>query len=233
MTYSSNPLPLEFWTRLEARLAAEYRAQLSRLAESTAPLQVTVDTGLGAVQQAQQARAAVFAQVRELENIQLLMMVLGGQVRTAIFHAEILDVEAHIQCLRNIAELFGSTLVSLPRRLPREQQIQSLLTEYNALRNLGTGEITMQERKRLRDMTVELPVVGAEDTAEHERTLRTLQSNIDQKDAELQNLKVSTLMSLRVSPDLAGLVQSFGVQMTEDVPPPALMPVDTPALPAE
>jgi hypothetical protein len=85
-------------------------------------------------------------------------------------------------------------------------------------------------------MTNQLPVVGAEDTVEHERALRTLQSNVDQKDAELQNLKVSTRMSLRVPDELAALVQSFGVQMFEDTPPPALLapePEALPALPAE
>lgn len=236
MTHTSNPLPLEFWTRLEVRLGAEYQAQRTRLTDAMVSLPVTVDTGVVAMQQAQQARAAVFAQVRELENIQLLLMVLGGQVRSATFHAEIPDLEAHINFLRNMAELFSTALVGLPRRMPREQEIQGVLTEYNALRNLGTGEITMQERQRLRGMTIQLPVVGAEDTVEHERALRTLQSNVDQKDAELQNLKVSTRMSLRVPDELAALVQSFGVQMFEDTPPPALLapePEAQPALPAE
>lgn len=225
MTCSSNPLPLEFWTRLEVRLAAEYQAQRTRLTDAMVPIPVTVDTGVVALQQAAQARATVFNQVHELENIQMLLMVLGGQVRTVTFRAEIPDIEAHIACLRNMAELFGTALAGLPRRLPREQEINSLLAEYNALRNLGTGEITMQERKRLRDMTIQMPVVGSEDTVEHERALRTLQSTIDQKDAELQNLKVTTRMSLRVPNQLAPLVESFGVQMWEDAHPPALPPV--------
>lgn len=236
MTFSSNRLPLEFWTRLQVRLAAEYQAQRARLTDAMAPIPVTVDTGTIALQQAQAARAAVFAQVHELENMQLLLMIMGGQVRTATFRAEIPDLEAHITCLRNMAELFSGVLSGLPRRFPREQEVQSLLSEYHALRNLGTGEITMQERQRLRAMAIPLPVVGAEDAVEHERALRTLQSNIDQKDAELQNLKVRTLMTLRVPNELAALVQSFGVQMLEDAEQAAsgaAEPSGMPALPAE
>lgn len=229
MTYSSKPLPLEFWTRFEVRLAADYQAQRARLDDAMLPLSVTVDTGELVLQQAEAARAAVFKHMRELENMQLLLMILGGQVRTVAFRAEIPDFEAHIACLRNMADLFNGVLTGLPRRLPREMEIRSILTQYAALRNAGTGEITMSERARLRGMTIEMPVIGAEDAHEHERALRSLQSNIDQKDAELQNLRVSTLMSLRVPEELAGLVHSFGVDMWPDEVPAAL-PAVAPAL---
>jgi hypothetical protein len=224
MPYTSNPLPLEFWTRLEVRLTAAYQVQRARLTEGMAPTLVTVDTGDAVLKQAAQARAAIFAQVTELENMQVLLMILAGQARATAFQAEIPDLESHIACLRGMAELYSTALIGLPRRLPRETEIQSALTQYNALRNAGTGEITMSERARLRAMTIELPVVGAEDAVEHERNLRALQSTIDQKDAELQNLRVSTIMSLVVPDELAGLVESFGVPMGTIAPP---------ALPAE
>lgn len=219
MPYVSAPLPLEFWTRLDVRLAAEYQVQCARLTEALEPETVTVDTGELALRQAEQARAAVFTKIVELENMQLLLMILGGQARATAVRAEIPDLEDHIKCLRNMADLYNTKLVGLSRRLPRVQEIQSILAQYGSLRNAGTGEITMAERARLRGLSIELPVLGSEDTVEHERALRALQSNIDQKDAELQNLKVSTLMALRVPDELAGLVESFGVQMSHLVPP--------------
>lgn len=222
MTFSSKPLPLEFWTRLEARLAADYQDQCARLRDAMLPMPVTVDTGELALQQSAAARDAVFGKVAELENMQLVLMILSGQVRKVSFRAQIPDAEAHIACLRNMAALFGEVITGLPRREPRELELRSVLTQYNALRNAGTGEITMSERARLRGMTIELPIVGMEDAVDHERALRSLQSNIDQLDAELQNLRVSTLMSLRVPPELASLVQSFGVDMWQDEAPAAL-----------
>ena len=234
MPYTSNPLPLEFWTRLEVRLTAAYQVQRARLTEAMAPSLVTVDTGDAALKQAAPARAAIFAQVAELENMQVLLMILAGQARATAFQAEIPDLESHIACLRGMAELYSTALTALPRRLPREQEIQATLTQYNALRNAGTGEITMSERARLRAMAIELPVVGAEDTVEHERGLRALQSNIDQKDAELQNKRVTTMMSLVVPDELASLVESFGVPMARITPPalPAEQAADAQALPA-
>jgi len=228
MSYSSTPLPLEFWTRLQVRMDAEYKVQLSRLADALRPIAVTVDSGELALQRVQQTRSEVFAQVRDLENMQLLFMILAGQVRRATFKAEIPDVETHIACLRQMASLFETSLCGMPRRFPVEQEIQAALTAYAALRTAGTGEVTMQERQRLRALTLNLPVIGAEDTGEHERALRTLHSNIDQKEAELQNLRVTTMLSLRVPDELADLVASFGVQMLADPVPATLPPAALP-----
>lgn len=234
MPYASSPLPLEFWTRLEVRLAAEYQAQCARLDEAMAPVTATVDTGELMLKQADQARAAVFGKIAELENLQLLIMILGGQARATAFRAQIPDLEAHITCLRNMAALYSARLTGLPRRLARAQEVQALLTQYGGLRNAGSGDVAISERARLRGMAIEMPVVGAEDTVEHERALRALQSNIDQQDAELQNLRVSTMMSLRVPDELAGLVESFGVQMMPVTPPsaPSAPASEAPALPA-
>ncbi|KVP17333.1 hypothetical protein [Burkholderia ubonensis] len=225
MSYSSTPLPLEFWTRLQARLETEYQAQRARLAEVLKPIPVTVDTGEMTLQRGPQARGEVFSLVNELENLQMLLMILGGQLRIANFRAEIPDVEAHINCLRNLAALFDEFLSGLPRRSPPEQELQTALTQYAGLRTAGTGEMIIAERHRLRALTINLPVIGAEDTVQQERALRTLHSNIDQLDAELQNRKVSTMHVLVVPDDLAELVSSFGVTMSRD-PEPTQAPQD-------
>lgn len=230
MSYSSQPLPLEVWTRLHVRMAADYQVQLGRLAEALKPMPVTVDTGELALKRSAHERAAVFDLVHELENMQMLFMILGGQVRIATHRAEIPDVEAHIACLRNMATLFETSLCSLPRRTPLEQEVQSALAQYAALRTAGTGEVILSERQRLRSLIIQLPVVGAEDTGNHERALRSLHSQIDQKEAELQHLKVNTMLSLRVPDELARLVESFGVQMHQDLAPAALPPADAAAL---
>jgi hypothetical protein len=233
MSYSSKPLPLEFWTRMEVRLAADYQVQLQTLADAMKPTPVTVDTGEIALQRAEQARASVFTLLADMENMQLLLMILGGQVRGVTFRAEIPRVEAHIACLRNMAELYSTTLVGLPRRAPLEQEVQAALAQYAALRTAGTGEVTMQERQRLRAMTIEMPIVGAEDTVEHVRSLRALHASIDRQEAELQQLKGSTLMSLNVPDHLAFLVSTFGVDMLLDAEPasPASLPAPELAAP--
>lgn len=218
MIYTSNPLPLEFWIRLQTRIEAEFAASRARLPELLAPSPVTIDSGELAIQHVTQNRQEFFARLSELESMQMLLMVLGGQVRIAMFRADIMTVEAHIACLRNVAEVFTEFMSNRPRRIPVEQELLAALQQYNALRSSGNNETVQAERQRLRAFTRDLQVLGAEDIYEYERVLRTLHSNIDQKEAELQNLKVTTLMQLSVPDNLEALVASFGVELFSNEP---------------
>lgn len=232
MNYTSNPLPLEFWIRLQARVEAEFVARRARLPELLTPAPVTIDSGELAIVHLNQNRQEFFAQLNELESMQMLLMVLGGQVRIAMFRSDIMTVDAHIECLRNVAALYSDFTSNRPRRIIVEQELLAALKQYNALRSSGTGEAVLAERQRLRAFTRDLPVLGAEDTVEHERALRTLHSTIDQKEAELQNLKVTTLMQLTVPDSLANLIGSFGVEVFANEP--SLLPApEADAAPAD
>ncbi|HDR9103594.1 TPA: hypothetical protein QDB04_000314 [Burkholderia vietnamiensis] len=230
MLYVSQPLPLEFWTRLQARIEAEYRAQRARLAEMLKPCVATVDTGERSLHEGPQARSEALQKVFELEHLQVLLMMLAGQVRTARARAEIPEVEEHIACLRNIAELYETELSGRPRRQPLEHDIQAALLQYGNLRSAGTGEIVLAERQRLRALTIHLPVLGAEDLVNEEAALRKMHARIDQREAELQSLKVSTLVNFSVPENLATLVANFGVDMqpVEEPEQPPAAPADTP-----
>lgn len=213
MPFASNPLPLEFWLRMQARLDTEFSAQKSRLTEMLKPVPVTVDTGEHAIKQAVQTRQEVFANMQELENIQMLLMVLAGQVRLVSFRAELPDVEAHIKCLRSVAATYTDFLTGLPRRLITEQELNAAVAQYGSLRSAGSNEVAHAERQRLRAFTRDLPVVGIEDTAGYGRSVRSMYSNIDQLEANLQTLKATIQMQLTVPDNLVALVESFGVTM--------------------
>lgn len=229
MAYASQPRPLQFWTRLHARMESDYQAQRSRLAEALKPTSVTIDTADMMLKRSVQTRLEVFSLLKELENMQLVFMILSSQVRAATNRAGIPDVESHINCLRNMATLFESALTGAPRRGPLEQELSNAVTQYAGLRTAGSGDLVHSERQRLRAFTVQLPVVGAEDTVEHERALRSLHANIDQLEAELQNLQVATMLSLRLPDDLAPLVANFGVSMDPEPESAALPPADASA----
>lgn len=218
-TYSSKMLPIEFWTRLQSRMEAEFKIRRARLAEAVKPVQVTIDTGELMIARTAAQRAEVFSLMKELEDMQMLFLVLGGQLRRAMYESDILNAEAHIACLRNVASLSDEFMMGQPHRLPVEQEFQVLLAQYAGLRSAGHGESVNAERQRLRAVALTLPVIGAEDTVDYERTVRVLHSDIDQHEASLQNLKVTTQMSLRVPVELVGLVSSFGIQMFPDEAP--------------
>jgi hypothetical protein len=223
MQFVSQPLPLEFWTRLQTRIEAEYRAQRLRLTEMLQPCLATVDTGERTLQQGQQARDEALQKVFELEHLQVLLMMLAGQVRAARNRAQIPEVEEHITCLRNVAELYETELSGRPRRHPLEHDMQTALLQYGNLRSAGTGEIVLAERQRLRALTIHLPVLGAEDLTNEEVALRKMHARIDQREAELQSLKVSTLVTFSVPENLAPLVARFGVDL-QNVEEPAEQP---------
>jgi hypothetical protein len=203
-------------------MESDYQAQRSRLAEALKPTSVTIDTAELELNRAAQTRGEVFALLKELESMQVVFMILTGQVRSATNRAGIPEVEAHINCLRNMASLFEDSLSAAPRRLPLEQDLKHAVAQYASLRTTGSGDLGVSERQRLRALTVQLPVIGAEDTVEHERALRSLHSNIDQMDAELQNMLVATMLSLRLPDDLAHVVANFGIEMAPETEAPAL-----------
>jgi hypothetical protein len=208
-------------------MESEYLAQRSRLAEALTPTSVTIDTAEMVLKRSAQTRAEVFALLKELESMQVVFMILTGQVRNATNRAGIPEVEAHIKCLRNMASLFEDSFASAPRRVPLEQELSNAVAQYAGLRTAGSGDLVLSERQRLRALTVQLPVIGAEDTVEHERALRSLHSSIDQMDAELQNLMVATMLSLRLPDDLAPVVANFGIEMMREPEAPALPAEDS------
>ncbi len=213
MAFISQPRPLQFWTRLHARMESDYQAQRGRLAEALKPAHATIDTADLVLKRSAQTRSEVFVLLKGLEHTQIVFMILEGQARGATNRAGIPEVEAHIRCLRNIASLFSETFSGAPRRAPVEQDLAGAVTQFNALRNTGTGEMVLTERQRLRALSMSVPVVGAEDIVEQERELRSLQTNIDQLEAELQNLQVTTMLTLRLPDELAQVVANFGVAM--------------------
>lgn len=227
MAYASQPRPLQFWTRLHSRMESEYQAQRSRLAEALKPMPVTIDTAEMLLKRSSQTRAEVFALLKELESMQVAFMILKGQVRIATNRAGIPETEAHIQCLREMASLFEESFSGAPRREPIEQELANAVAQFNTLRTAGSGEVVLTERQRLRALTIQLPVIGAEDTVEHERALRSLHSNIDQMEAELQNLMVNTMLSLRLPDELASVVANFGIDMQLE-PEAQQLPAETP-----
>jgi hypothetical protein len=203
-------------------MESDYQAQRSRLAEALKPAHATIDTAELVLKRSAQTRSEVFVLLKELEHMQIVFMIIEGQTRGATNRAGIPEVEAHIRCLRNIASLFSETFSGAPRRAPVEQDLAGAATQFNLLRNTGTGEMVLTERQRLRALSMSVPVVGAEDIVGHERELRSLQTNIDQLEAELQNLQVTTMLTLRLPDELAQVIANFGVAMNPEPAAPSL-----------
>ncbi len=226
MPFISKPMPLEFWLRLQVRLESEFQALRSRIPTMLQPVPAAAETVALAQEQADQARAEVFASLSTLENLQMLVLVLRGQLRRALFEVEVPDIESHIACLREVASLYADFMSGLPRRSPAAQELNAAVTQLASQRTAGQTEAVQAERQRLRTMQRELPILGAEDSALYESVLRTMRSEIDQRESELQSIKSTTSMQLTVPDGLAQLLDSYGLEMVELLPeaPTAIEP---------
>ncbi|GBG14343.1 uncharacterized protein NMK_1942 [Novimethylophilus kurashikiensis] len=219
--FESQPLSIEFWNRLLSRLEADFLARRQSLRALLTPKAATVETLSVVLGQTARMRNQAVAELNNLENLQLLIQAVSSQVRQVSFDVGIPTLEQQISTVRNIISVFEEYMCGLPSRVIDEEDINHAATQYTALRSSGTGEAATTERQRLRSITRELRVFGSEDSGEYETSTRNMQTTLDQWDADLQSLRVSTLLSVRVTPELAELLSSFGVAVYEMALPPA------------
>lgn len=216
MSFSTQALPLEVWYRLLGRVQDDYQRRLERLSSALKPVQVTIDTGADSVMGTERSRTELTNMIDGLQSLQLLKLAITSQVNRAAYETPIHSLELRIQCLRNVVHMMETHLSNLPSRIRAEQEIQHLIAQHSALKNAGHGESVMVERQRLRAYTCALPVLGAEDASRYETESRSLQTDIDHLEAELQGLRVSTLLRLQVPETLAEQLGGFGVPLALD-----------------
>lgn len=209
----SNPMPLEYWLKIQTRLESDYQSLKARLDSKLQPMSATIETLPLMLERTERARQEVFSILKELQDLQLLMLVLGNQLRQALFDSNCLGHDADLNCLRNTAELYQSFLLGLPERLPLEQDMQMAATHYNNLRNAGNNDVIQAERLRLVNMSRALVVMGSEDTIAYHDQLRALQSDIDKLEAELQSLKALTRLIVVVPDNLAYQMTNYGIAL--------------------
>lgn len=209
----SNPMPLEYWLKIQTRLETDYQSLKARLDSKLQPMSATIETLPLMLERTEQARQVVFATLNELQDLQMLMLVLGNQLRQALFDSNCLVQEAELNCLRNMAELYQSFMLGLPQRLPLEQDMQMAATHYHNLRNAGNNDVIQAERLRLINMSRLLVVMGSEDTTEHQTQLRALQFDVDQIEAELQSLKALTRLPMVIPERLAYQMANYGIAL--------------------
>lgn len=221
---ATKSMPLEYWLKIQTRLETDYQHLKGRLDTKLQPLSATIETLPLMLERTEQARQEVFGTLSELQDLQMLMLVLGNQLRQALFDSNCLMQEAELTCLRTMAELYQSFLLGLPQRLPLEQDMQMAANHYQTLRSAGNNDVIQAERLRLVNMTRSLVVMGSEDTLDYQSQLRALQSDVDKLEAELQSLKALTRLSVAIPESLAYQMSNYGI---------ALEPLVTPVLEAD
>lgn len=227
--FESQQLSIEFWLRLQGRLTQEFDARGQALKQLLATKPATVDTLTLVLDQAARAREQAYEELNNLELLQALIQLVSTQLRYASFDAGIPEMEQRIEGMRKVIALFSETMCGLPTRIPAEEDLKHAATQMNSLRSAGTGEAVSAERQRLRAMTRDIQVMGLEEGAGYEKAVRSMQTTLDQWEADLQTRRVSTLLSVRVSEELARILASFGVSVQPIEEPQQLEAPQTPA----
>jgi hypothetical protein len=224
--YTTDNHSLEFWLRLQSRLAAAFEDGRKKLAEYRSMVfPAGVNDAKLMTDRARGARADALKLLDDLSNLRLLMLSLESQLALASSRVELPYLEQQIACLRDAVDLLRSSVCGLPQRQPGEDDLNGFVSQYEAVRNAGNGDHAMNERQRLRDQCVSLRVLGREDGSLYEDECRTFETQLDHLATQVLHLKASTQLALTLPELAAQALVSFGVQLY-------VAQVQTPALPA-
>lgn len=231
MNYITQSLSLAFWLRLQFRLEQTFAEGLDKLAAiRRRTVQADIDTSEMARSRAESERNEALQFLAQMEDIQSLLMAIGGQTRFASFESGLMQLEQRIRGFKAVSDMFNS-LGNQPRRSPIEEDLASAEKRYASLRMAGQGENINADRARLRDYQVALPVLGDEDVQPHLSAARNLVTQLDNLEARAQAMRTTLMMALRVPEELTGVLQSFGVEVYLDAQP--AIDGEAPAIDAE
>jgi hypothetical protein len=222
LMYITETHSLDFWLRLQARLAAAFDDGSKRLAEfRVLAFPAGIDDANLMRSRANAARGEALTLLRDMEALRLLRMVVSDQVRSVSHDAGLLTKESQMACLRDIVDLYGNSVSGLPRRVPADEDLADFEKRYEALRNAGNGETSTADRARLRAQVVSLRVFGKEDGEPYEEEARNTETVLDRMATEVQQLKTGTLFALQVPAESLALLARFGVHVIEQHDEPA------------
>lgn len=233
MNYITQPLSLAFWLRLQLRLEQDFAAGLDKLAAlRSRVVQADVDTADMARARAESERNEALQFIAYMEELQSLLLAIGGQTRIASFDSGLSQLEHRIRCFRAVSDLFNS-LGNQPRRAPIADDLRSAETRYSNLRMSGQGESINADRARLRDYQVSLPVLGDEDVQSFLVDGRNLVTQLDNLESRAQAMRTTLMMAVRVPEELISILTSFGVEVYEEAPQSLEEPAAIEQAPAE
>jgi hypothetical protein len=217
--YQTDSYSLDFWLRMQVRLAtafAEGRKKLAEYRELTFPAAID-DADLGR-KRATASRADALKLLSDLEALRVLMNSVEGQIRPVYNEADLPSLLSNMACVRDILETFQS-ISGLPPRAPAEEDLTEYERRFNGLKNLGNGETAVADRERLRTQVVNLRALGREEGARYEEQARRIETSLDHMLAQVQNIKTRTYLAIDVAQETIALLSSFNIKVFE-VPDP-------------
>lgn len=227
MNYTTRPLSLDFWIRLQARLDAEFQLKSATLAQLLHIRNATFEAAPIELQRASEDRESMFNLLRELELIQLFSIELFGQTRKVEFDEAIPLLTHKIKSLGALASVYENNFKGLPLRQRGEDDLRATASKFASLTNGGSGEVINADRQRLRGIVVPLLVAGSEEGAALEQSSRILQTLADEYHSDIMKKRSVTLVAVIIPAAQVRILNLFDIDCypVEPVLEPALEPV--------
>lgn len=227
MNHISTPNSIAFWEFMELRVLAALEGKRAALARLLEPVMSSIDTMARDVATTAQRRQQVDVQLGELQRLRTLLYYLQSQLAAAKVGAGLPQLDLHISTITSYVEMLDSVLVTCADRSACEGELKHYQEQYDRQKSSGNTEAAIADRQRLRGYTVPLPVFGHDDAVNYASEAQRLRTQVDSLKIRRQQVLVSEMMVLQLTPDVAGLMAQFGMVM--QVPAPA----EEPAAPAQ
>lgn len=215
MNHISTPNSIAFWDFMEKRVHDSLRSKSETLARLLEPVVSSIDTMSRDVETTAQRRKQVDDKLGELQRLKTLLYYLQSQLSAAKVAAGLPQLELQIAAMTSFIEMLDAVLGTCADRGAGEAELRHYQEQYDRQKTAGNTEAAIADRQRLRGYTVALPVFGYEDAANYAAEAQRLRTEVDSLKIRRQQVLVSELMALQLTPEVSGLMAQFGVVMQE------------------
>jgi hypothetical protein len=218
--YVTESYSLDFWLRMQVRLAAAFTAGRKRLTEfRDLSYKASIDDADLGRKRASAARADALNLLEETEGLRVLMNDIERQIRPVFSEAGLPELLSRMSCIRDVLEMYQTSILSLPNRLPAEEDLTDFERRHASLKNAGNGDATVADRERLRTQNVNLRALGREDVAKYEAAVLQIETSLDHMVAQVQQIKTRTYLAVNVAEQATKLLAGFGIKIYETPDP--------------
>lgn len=215
MNHISTPNSIAFWDFMELRVSAALSSKHETLARLLEPVVSSIDTMSRDFETTAQRRKQVDEKLGELQRLKTLLFYLQTQISVAKVAAGLPQLDLQIAAVNSFVEMLDTVLGTCADRRGVEAELRHFQEQYDRQKTAGNTEAAIADRQRLRGYSVALPVFGHEDAASYASEAQRLRTEVDSLKIRRQQILVSQLMALELTPEVSGLMAQFGVMMQE------------------
>lgn len=228
MNYISQAYPLALWDRISARLAASLKQKKASMTSRLRSISANTDTEAKVLAVARADRDAIHIALGQNYDLLVLTHLIEVQLTNAKVSAGIPEMDARISTFGRVIAMYEAVTQNLPSRADRERELRTYSEEFRLLKTAGQGDQINQDRQRIREGVVEIPVLGHEDVEEIIAQINNITTELDTLVISRHMVLTQTLLSVSLPENLYQHLAAFGLAFYEEIPEPVPQEPDQP-----